>query len=162
MTATYDLIGSTVLGSTTTSVTFSSISASYRDLVLVATVRAAATIDGLIRFNSDTGANYSWVRASGNGSTTASFGSTTSSIFPNAVAQFDSTNFNSVIVQIMDYSATDKHKSVLMRGNNPSIGVEMSVARWANTSAINTIEFRSGSSTQFDVGSSFYLYGIVS
>ena len=162
-TPTYDLLDSTTLTSSASSVTFSGISGTGKgDLVLVANVKATAGVDSLLRFNSDTGSNYSWVRASGNGSSAASFANTTDGIYLNAVASFDSTNFNSVIVQIMDYAATNKHKSVLSRANNASLGVEMGASRWANTAAITTIEFRSGSSTQFVANSTFHLYQIVS
>ena len=164
-TPTYDLIASNVLSSNATSVTFSSlntIGSGYRDLVLVANVLATATVDSLLRFNSDTGSNYSWVRASGNGSTAASFGNTTDGIYLNAVAQFDSTNRGLVITSVLDFAQTNKHKTVLTRSNNAGQGVEMGAGRWANTSAITSITFQSGSSTNFQSGSTFYLYGIVS
>ena len=57
---TYTPITSTTLGSNTASVTFSSISSAYTDLVLV----VAGALDGAnwvptLQFNSDTGTNYS-------------------------------------------------------------------------------------------------------
>ena len=58
MTATYDCIATTTLGSDQASVTFSAISGNYTDLVIVgngALTAGAGTL--FIRFNSDTGSN---------------------------------------------------------------------------------------------------------
>ncbi|NBQ97859.1 MAG: hypothetical protein EBU12_06490, partial [Microbacteriaceae bacterium] len=57
---TYSQIASTTLGSAASSVTFSSIAATYTDLVIV--VQAAVTAGSIalrMQFNSDTGTNYS-------------------------------------------------------------------------------------------------------
>jgi hypothetical protein len=60
MTATYEKIATTTLGSTTATVTFSSISGAYTDLVLVERLVKSITGGSLqVRFNSDTGTNYS-------------------------------------------------------------------------------------------------------
>ena len=67
------------------------------------------------------------------------------------------------IAQIMDYSATDKHKTVLVRGNydQPSVGrfVEAQASRWANTAAINSIAV--SSTSNLGVGSRIDLYGVI-
>jgi hypothetical protein len=65
------------------------------------------------------------------------------------------------IMQIMDYSATDKHKSVLCRfkrgGGYDSVW--MLAGRWANTNAITSISFGPASGT-LDAGLTASLYGI--
>lgn len=166
-TPTYDLIASNVLSSSASSVTFSSIPATYRDLIIVlVTGTTSAGSSAQIRFNSDTGSNYSWVRMQGNGSSTTS-ASSTSSFLPVSGNLYTDTGltYNSII-QIMDYSATDKHKSVIHRVNQTTeptyggVGTAAHASRWANTSAINTILIYTGGS--FVSGSTFYLYGIVS
>ncbi len=67
MPATYEPLATTTLGSAASSVTFSSISGSYTDLVVVFSGTAGGGNSNLIlTFNSDTGSNYSWTdRAEG-------------------------------------------------------------------------------------------------
>jgi hypothetical protein len=158
-TPTYDLIASNVLGSSASSVTFSSIPATYRDLVVV--VKAdGANQNALIRLNSDTtGSNYSPVSMYGTGSSAFS-----STIGQNTITYDVAADTNYLaIINIMDYSATDKHKTMLNRANNPTgsaPAVGASAIRWANTSAVNTVTILI-SAGSWAVGSSFYLYGLV-
>ena len=60
----------------------------------------------------------------------------------------------------MDYSATDKHKTMLSRGGSSSFGVGMNAGRWANTSAVTSVLVIGQSGLDFAAGSTFYLYGI--
>jgi hypothetical protein len=158
-TPTYTPLANITLGSTATSVTFSSINQTYRDLILVTNVThsANAEIDLTIRFNGDSGANYSRVAMTGDGSTAASFAQTGN----NGVNVLGaSTTISAAITQVMDYSATDKHKTVLFRGNLTSGRVSAFAARWANTAAITSLSV-SVLSGNYAIGSSFALYGIV-
>lgn len=164
-TPTYIALANTTLSSASGTVTFSSIPATYRDLVLVCnatTSRSAFNIDGLVvRFNSDT-ANYSMVRmlaqntgASSDTDTKIAGGFSGNSASP-AIA----------LLHIMDYSVTDKHKTVLARYNTDAsyVGgmVTAGAARWASTSAITTITVLPEVGPNFNSGSTFSLYGIVS
>lgn len=161
-TPTYDLIDSQVLSTSAASVTFSSIPATYRDLVLVGeTLHATTTENNTLQFNSDTGSNYSNIYAYGTGSTTGSSAQTLAYIRVDFATEMSTTNKNLFVVNVMDYSATDKHKTTIGRSNNSAVAVEMTAGRWANTAAINTIRIapRSGS---YAAGSTFYLYGIAS
>jgi hypothetical protein len=64
----------------------------------------------------------------------------------------------------MDYSATDKHKTVLNRGQGfESTGeteIEMTATRWGNTAAINSIMVFPNAST-FNVNTTVSLYGVI-
>jgi hypothetical protein len=65
-------------------------------------------------------------------------------------------------LQIMDYSATDKHKTQLQRFNtkgSPTDLTGMAAVRWANTAAISRVTFftTSGAIAQ---GSTISLYGV--
>lgn len=159
MTATYDLIASNVLTSSASSVTFSSIPATYRDLIIVFDGGVTSRTGQYLEFNGDTtNANYSNVYAYGNGSSAFS-SSAANRIFAEVIENALS---NNAIIQIMDYRATDKHKTALIRVNNASPnGVEMRAYRWANTSAITSVSLVAAGTTWLS-GSSFYLYGIVS
>ena len=135
-TPTYIALATTTLSGGETSVTFSSIPSSYRDLVAVITpLHASGTHGGRMRFNSDTGSNYSSVQMAGDGSSASSSSGTTTAL-SNWVAK---TTVSSVIFQIMDYSATDKHKTLLLRNNKNTERVSMIAGRWASTSAITSI-----------------------
>jgi hypothetical protein len=61
----------------------------------------------------------------------------------------------------MDYSATDKHKTVLIRQNSVADSAFAMGARWANTAAITSIQLSLGAAT-FSTGTTFALYGIAS
>ena len=74
MTATYEKIATTPLGSAAATVTFSSIPATYTDLVLICNPISTATSGAYMNmtYNSDTASNYSYTWMRGNGSTAAS------------------------------------------------------------------------------------------
>jgi hypothetical protein len=161
-TATYDLIASNVLTSSAASVTFSSIPATYRDLVLVAT--ATAVINGgqpFLRFNGDSSSSYSQVFAEGSGTTAYGADNSGTQLYLSYnLGLVPDTTPASMIINIMDYSATDKHKMVMTRQGSSAFVAGMMAGRWPSTSAINSITLTGNG--DFASGSSFYLYGIVS
>jgi hypothetical protein len=165
MTNTYIALSTITLATATSSVTFGSIPQTYRDLVLVVGNLSAAAANTLYaRLNGDSGSNYSLVVASGSsggvnfnssGSTDQGmfFGSGFQGVSPSGVSQ--------ATLQIMDYSATDKHKSSLSRYSaTVRSEVDMGAARWANTSAVTSIEARISGSVSYNSGTTFSLYGI--
>lgn len=160
-TPTYDLIETTTLASAASSVTFTSITQDYRDLVLVVNnIGTASSGQAIVRFNSDSGSNYPFVFMRGNGSDAESFDGTGDSfIGPVQKIEDEGGSGNSGIFQIMDYSATDKHTSVLSRINNFD-NVRAFANRYASTSAITNIEVLVNFGSDFAAGSTFSLYGI--
>lgn len=149
------------LGSTAASVTFSSISGSYKDLFLVISVKDAVSAGSpMMVFNNDFGANYLNALGEGNGSSAAA-GNQTRSNFLFGGYNYNSMNtadFNVFTADILDYSATDKHKTVLIDGGLAALSVAMVAGRWANTSAITSLRLTPAST--FAIGSTFSLYGI--
>lgn len=162
-TPTYDLIASSVLSSSASSVTFSSISGSYRDLVLVINASTTALSYLSYRLNGDTGNNYSVVYGEGTGSVaqSSSFTDTFGYLIPGDAGRSNTGLRSLTIANFQDYSATDKHKVQLVRANNSTTGTSMSASRWASTAAITSIVVATTAGS-FESGSSFYLYGIVS
>ena len=154
-TQTYVALATTTLASATGSITFSSIPATYRDLVLVVSFQTSTDTSLFVRFNSDSGSNYSLVRMWGTGSSTASDSQTQT--YADMEAGTTSGQINTSILQIMDYSATDKHKTILYRSNQNLVAA--GAQRWANTSAINNISIDTSIGT-FNVGTTFSLFGI--
>jgi hypothetical protein len=156
-TPTYTPLANVTLGSAAASVTFSSIPATYRDLVFVMNGTVASNPDLLLSFNGDTSNIYTNVLMEGAGGVAGSFSITRTGIF----VMSGSTVRIMMSAQIMDYSATDKHKTVLSRGDNPTVQVLGGAGRWPSTAAITSLAVRAGAST-FDSGSTFALYGIAS
>jgi hypothetical protein len=161
-TPTYTPLATVTLGSSASSVTFSSIPATYRDLVLVLHALGSTTIEARMRFNGDTGSNYSFVGMIGDG-TGATSPSTASrvNIILSSAARATVTDYLQVKASVMDYSATDKHKTVLSRSNQAAGATEAFANRWANTSAITSLEIATDTGT-WAVGSTFNLFGIAS
>jgi len=165
-TGTYTLISSTTLTTTTATVTFSSIPATYTDLFLVVNPLSTNNRDVILRFNSDTGTNYSITFVSGYGGGTPAYssGRTTNQGFMYADYYGPSNTSQSVRqINIMDYSNTTTYKTAIIRSSNatayPGGGVDAIAGLWRSTSAISTIAV-SLSADSFLSGSVFKLYGI--
>ena len=156
----------TVTGSADASVDFVSIPATYRDLILVVgnmSTTAANTV--YARLNGDTGSNYSYVIAGTNGaggSYSISSATQTGMFFGGAVVGTNTSGVSQSILQIMDYSATDKHTTGLSRYSNPAGELDMAATRWANTDAVNSVTCVVLPSGSYNVGTTFSLYGIAS
>lgn len=153
----YVPLANVTLSSSAASVTFSSISQAYRDLVLVVN---GSVSGGDVRWtanNDTTNSNYSGVTMVGNGSTASS--SAPSALAGNVIFNYGTgTNLSTWILTLLDYSATDKHKTLL--GRQDSTGNTAAAAnRWANTAAITSFYVWPASAT-WAAGSTFALYGV--
>ena len=162
--STYTPIASQTLSSAAASVTFSGIPQNYTDLVLVMNAKGTGfTGSGTypyVRYNSDSGTNYSRTYLSGNGSS-ASSGRGTSENLQYLVGgtYIDGTFAYNSITHFMNYSNTTTYKTMLSRANNSGVQVDALVGLWRSTSAITSMIIYS-SSGNFDTGSTFTLYGI--
>ena len=159
----YVPLATKTLTATATSVTFSSISQAYRDLVLVWSGAGVATVIPAVQFNSDTGNNYNMVSAYGYAGAASSGSIANYSKVFSLNYGVQSPAIGLATFNIMDYSATDKHKSLLVRGNVASGSypeVSMWASRWANTAAVTSIKVLDESAGSFAIGSVFTLYGI--
>lgn len=160
---TYVALATQTLGTAASSVTFSSISASYTDLIIVfdGTMASHTRIDITVGNGTlDTGANYSNTELLGNGTTASSLrNSSTSSM----QGMFDSlgtgTGQINSITSFQNYANTTTYKTVLGRSNSASNGVTAYVGLWRSTVAITTI--RITGLANFNTGSTFSLYGIL-
>ena len=160
MTSTYEKIATTTLGTATATVTFSTISGAYTDLIIIVqgtTTTGNANIG--LQFNSDTGSNYSFTGLGGSGGAAVSTRSTNATnIQTEYYGYFDQTIGNRII-HIMNYANTTTYKTVVGRGNNSNNGTSAIVGVWRSTSAITSATVLDGNST-FTSGSTFTLYGI--
>lgn len=108
-----------------------------------------------VRFNGDTGSNYSRVLILGDGSTTVGGSSNTADFMEGG------TVVSTALLNIMEYSVTDKQKTVIGRNGPANNIVTVLTGRWANTAAINQIVISPVSQT-ISAGSTFALYAIAS
>ena len=159
--STYTPIATTTLGSAQATITFNSFSG-YTDLVLVSSYKRTATSNARVRFNSDTGNNYSYTALQGNGTTASSTRvSNVSGILLFDPLSASTTNFLTSILHIQNYSNSTTYKTVLDRSGDAAQGAIATVGLWRNTAAITsfTLDANTGN---YDIGSTFTLYGIAS
>lgn len=152
------------LGTAAATVTFSSISAGYRDLVLVVTgLNNATTGNATLRFNGDTASNYTTCVMEASGGLINNNSQTTSYIIGgNNYSGLTQTNISTIMFHIMDFATTDKQKTVLTRSSNGGSAVILTGGRWANTAAITSVQVLTSNSTTYTAGSTFALYGVTS
>jgi len=158
--ATYEPIATNTLGSAQATVTFSSISGSYTDLVLIIGGKNASSDQGIVtqvgNGSIDTGSNYSTTYLIGDGTNaTSGRASSATSIIAGRMDNVASTS----IINYMNYSNTTTYKTVLGRGNDGALVIQH-VGLWRNTAAINTINVFNLSSVNFAAGTVLTLYGI--
>ena len=150
-------------------VTFSSISSGYKHLQLRILASAAYTtnppFNWFVRFNSDTGSNYSRHRLQGEGSSASSYGVGSQSYFELSYINGSATTMNAAILDILDYANTNKYKTAKALSGYDANGsgfIVLNSGSWQSTSAITSITFtnNSGGGDNFAEYSSFALYGI--
>ena len=153
---TYVPLATQTLGSAAASVTFSSISGSYTDLVIV--VNGFTSYSGSadayqVSFNG--GSTGSITRLFGNGSSAAS------DRYSTPYAGWMSTARGADVINIMNYSNTTTYKTAITKsssqGSYPIAGA--TALLWQSTSAITSVTI-SDTSGNWQIGSTFSLYGI--
>jgi hypothetical protein len=164
MTATYEKIATTTASGSSTNVTFSSISGSYTDLVLII-ANITAQIDNVgITLNSDTGSNYSRTVLQGNGSTATSARGNNQTYLYTMYKDTAGGDPAMSISQFQNYSNSTTYKTILTRQETNSSGtksVQAMASLWRSTSAITNISINSGNAN-FNSGATFTIYGIKS
>jgi hypothetical protein len=158
---TFDAIATNTLATATNTITFSSISQSYTDLFVAYKVKMATggATNTFLRFNGDTANNY------GGNSVYYTIGgargyqgySANGTIWLDNV---DSTWTTITQIDINNYKSTNMKKSILVQSAAPASQVDIKVATWNSTAAINSITIFNGS-VNFAVGSQFTIYGIL-
>ena len=152
-------IATSTLTTATASVTFSSLPQGYTDLVLIVNSKGTAAANPGLRFNGDTGTNYSSTELVGYAGSALSGNYASTTILKSHWAG-NSMNgiWTSFIANIQNYSNSTTYKSVLTR-YNASAEVDANAGLWRSTAAITSITVITDSNS-YDVGSSFTLYGI--
>lgn len=118
-----------------------------------------------MQFNGDGGSNYAYHRLFGDGSSAQSGNGTSStalywSEFPTTTGYTNM--FGSAILDILDYTNTNKYKTIKNIYGMDQNGVGrtgMYSGLWQSTAAITSVQFNANS-YNYAVGSTFQLYGI--
>lgn len=162
----YDSLATVTVGATAVAnIEFAGIPSTYKHLQLRIIANSSTTDALIIRFNGDSGSNYARHRIDGSGSAaTAVGGGSNTSIGLAVTGGFPSNTsiFGAAIVDILDYTSTNKNKTVraLDGGDKNGSGyVSFESGLWyATPVAINSITITpaTGTITQH---SSFALYG---
>jgi hypothetical protein len=114
----YESIATFTLGSSTSSIEFTSIPSTFKHLQVRMSVRGADNVDGsynvAIQLNGITSSVYSYHGLEGDGSSAIAFsGATQSSIFigrcPSPFDHNATSNFNGMVLDILDYTDTNKY-----------------------------------------------------
>ena len=168
VTSSYESISTVTLGSTQTTISFTSIPSTFKHLQVRGIARgtfAATNLNLCMQVNSDTSSSYTYHQLLGDGSSaTAQGGSAQSFGFVGRIAQASATAsaFGASVIDILDYADTNKNTTIRALGgydaNGNGYATLMSTA-YLKTDAINSIQIfgNLGDLVQF---SSFALYGI--
>jgi len=161
--ATYEPIATTTLSSTSSSISFSSISSSYTDLRLIFNPinNSSVSTSGLnLRFNSSA-TGYSQTYIQGNGSTASSNRNTSGAYaYLNDGQLIGTSKQQFIILDIFSYAGSTNKTflETLASDFNGSGSVIRYVHLWANTAAISSIQLTS--SELMAIGTTATLYGI--
>ena len=169
MAATYEPIASVTLGSDAANIEFTSIAATYTDLIIVFHGRSSFTTvasDALnMTINADTGSNYSVTALWGTGSAAASGRASNTSLM--SIARLNTSNASNTspggaLIHVMSYANTNVYKTVLCASDatKESQPVRRTVGLWRSTSAITSVKLAPANGPNFKSGATASLFGI--
>jgi hypothetical protein len=158
MAKTYEPIATYTIPSSTASYTFSSIPATYTDLVLITSTKYVSSGGfSKLTFNGDTATNYSTTIVLGDGSTASSSRTTNQNFI--AFGYDANTEISTQIVHIQNYANATTFKTVLNRHSAAGTRAEALVGLWRKTpETISSLTLTGGNN--YATGSTFTLYGI--
>jgi hypothetical protein len=163
----FESIATVTLSSASNTITFNSIPSGYKHLQLRSVNLSSGSDNNImLRFNSDSGNNYSEHAMFGNGSSTGSYASTSVS-YASAGYTADATYPAGSVCDILDYSNANKNTTVRALGGSNRNGnlsyITIHSSAWYNTAAITRIDVvhgNIGGGKVFNTHSTFALYGI--
>ena len=165
----YQSIQTVALTGSQSSISFTSIPSTYKHLQvrLIGKDGRGINRDNMkMQFNSDTGANYAWHYLSGDGSSASASGTagdTFVSLYRISGNSGADNIFGAMVIDILDYANTSKYKTSRTLAGvdfNGSGEIYFQSGLWQNTSAVSTITFTPGNTTNFLQYSHFALYGV--
>jgi hypothetical protein len=170
----YELIETQILGSSATSVTFSSLgtySSMYKHLQIRVVAKSSAAGDAnadplRVRLNGITTSTYSVHGLFGTGSGVGSFASTSQTSMRAARISSNHSGtsasiFGAVVIDIMDSYSSTKNKTIRALGGHNSVGywIELSSGSFLSTASITSVTLF-GENGNLLTGSRFSIYGV--
>jgi hypothetical protein len=154
----YESIATYTVGSGGSSgISFTSIPSTFKHLQIRCMVKNSTFASMYMEINGDTGANYSFHRMYGDGSSVVASGGGGYSF---ALCGITGTQFGSTVIDILDYTNTNKNttvKSLSGYDDNGSGYVGLWSGAWYNTNAVSSINLVASTFQQY---SQIALYGI--
>jgi len=142
------------------SIEFTSIPSTFKHLQVRVLAKFSAGDWTEIKLNGDTGSNYTYHYLQGTGSAASAGGGGFNA--SGLGVQF-STEWGSAVIDVLDYTDTNKLKTVRNFGGydaNGSGWIGLTSNLWNNTAAITSLKLQKSSAGTFAQYSSFALYGI--
>jgi hypothetical protein len=164
------LLSTTTFANTVTNFTVSSISGSYKNLLIVGSglqTNTASTGPIQLQFNADTGANYTAIGIRNNAGTIQSDGTIGDTSYQTGTtfgySADTAARFGSFQLIIYNYASTSLYKTMNSQavcGGNGSLFTNTYAGNWQNnTTAITSIKFTNATSANFKAGS-IQIYGV--
>lgn len=157
-------IATQTLGSSTSTITFSSIPSTYTDLRIVFTpIGAVSNVYIQMRFNGDSGSNYSSLNIRGSGSAAGSQRFAATEGYPLSANDGLPTSYPAFCgIDVFSY-ASSKYKTWLSQAANDQNGsgdIDTWVGLWRSTAAITSVSLI-GYNGNLGTGTTATLYGIL-
>lgn len=164
MAVTYEPIATTTLGTAASSITFSSIAASWTDLKLVFVVQNSVSNTLNLRLNNDSSSAYSYTQLGGDGSSIYSARSNNQNQIQIGYGSGMPTSPNWGLYSFNIFSYTGSvNKTIYTEmsvDKNGSGETNRNVGVWLSTSTVNRIDLLANAGS-FAIGTTATLYGIL-
>jgi len=161
---TYEAVATTTLTSTTATITFTSISNAYTDLIFVGKLAGSSGGNDLrLYFNSNSSGNYSSMLLYGNAGSATSFSYASIAAYDQLFVDYygapqGTLGENISVIHVQNYTSS-RYKNVIFRTGTRE-ATNLGTGTWRNTSAITAITFEIGIPQTFVVNSTITMYGI--
>ncbi len=151
-------LGRTTLGSAGDTITVSSLPA-RKYLKVIVSLIPSSSIDGVMRFNNDTGSNYAYNRIT-NGTSVSNTSATSISMNPDSIAQQKWAVADIVNIASQEKSVLTKSMSIGAAGAGTAPAARDTYGKWVNTSSqITQIDIVNMAAGDFAIGSEVVVLG---
>lgn len=157
-------LANVTLGANASSVTFSSISGSYKDLFIMMNITTPGFDYVQLRFNGLT-TLYGNSHYDGTGSSTVNTYSSVNTgqlILSNNGYTAVASTYNAVSAYVLDYSTTGHHKTIFMKGGSYSEAASVLGGRIPTTSALTSVVINLNAGSNLGTGTTISLFGVTS
>lgn len=161
---TYEAIATANGTGSSATISFTSISGTYTDLILTGTFSGTGTGGFGIVLNNDTSSLYSFTLVRGDGTSAFSDRASNQAAFNiNYTGSYGTGGVtNTFLASFNNYSNTTTNKTMLSRYNVPNLETMAYVGLYRSTSAITRVDVKIAGGASFTTGTTFSLYGIKS